>query len=150
MKKPFLSIALMLILGTGCALAKDNGGISKSVETAFYQNFKTASNVQWQQKKNFCKVTFTLNDQVMFAYYDPSGRLLAVSKNISSENLPINLQADLKNSYSNYWITDLFENDAHDETSYFVTLENTDHQLILQSNNARDWRIYQKIRKDAE
>src|SRR5579863_9773779 len=150
MKKSFLSIALILVLGIGCTFANDNGGISKSVASSFYQNFKTASNVQWEQKKNFSKVTFSLNDQVMFAYYGPSGRLLAVSKNISSENLPINLQADLKNTYSNFWITDLFENDAHDETSYFVTLENTDHQLILQSNNARDWSIYQKIRKDAE
>ncbi|HLY69727.1 MAG TPA: hypothetical protein VKR53_08355 [Puia sp.] len=150
MKKTFLAIALTLAAGISSTFANDNDGISKSVESSFRHDFKTASNVQWQQKKNFSKATFSLNDQVMFAYYNPAGRLLAVSKNIPSGDLPIKLQADLKNTYSNYWISDLFENASKDATTYYVTLENADQQLILQSGNSNDWNIYKKINKNVE
>ncbi|HSZ85455.1 MAG TPA: hypothetical protein VK787_05455 [Puia sp.] len=150
MKKTFLIIAFTVAAGISSTFANDNGGISKSVESSFARDFRTALNVQWQQKKNFSKATFSLNDQVMFAYYNPAGRLLAVSKNIPSESLPIKLQAELKNTYSNYWISDLFENASHDATSYYVTLENADQKLILQSSNSNDWSIYQRIKKDAE
>jgi hypothetical protein len=150
MKKTFLSIALALTAGIGSTFANDSDGISKSVMNSFSQDFKTATNVKWEQKKNLDKATFSFNNQIMFAYYDPNGYLLAVSKNISSENLPIKLQADLKNDYGNYWITDLFENDAHHGTSYYVTLENAAQKLILKSTNSNDWGVYQKINKDVE
>jgi len=76
--------------------------------------------------------------------------LLAVSRNISSENLPIKLQADLKNTYGDYWISDLFENAAHDATTYYITLENADQKLILQSTNSNEWSVYQRTNKDVE
>ncbi|SRR5579862_890456 len=150
MKKTFLAIVLTFAAGIASTFANDNDGISKSVESSFRQDFKTATNVQWQQRKNFSKATFSLDDQVMFAYYNADGRLLAVSKNIASENLPIKLQAELKNTYSNYWISDLFESDSHDATSYYVTLENSDQKITLQSSNSYDWNIYQRMKKDVE
>ena len=147
MKKIFLSIALILSVGISSTFANDNDGISKSVRTSFRHDFGTAENVQWQQKSKFLKATFNLNNQVLFAYYDPTGMLLAVSRNISSENLPIKLQAELRNHYSKYWISDLFENATRDETKYYVTLENADQKLILQSNDSNTWYVYQNESK---
>ena len=150
MKKTFLSIALILAVGIGSTFANDNDGISKSVKTSFSKDFKSATNVQWQQKSKFDKATFSLNDQTMFAYYDPTGMLLAVSRNITSENLPIKLQADLKNTYANYWISDLFENAAHDATTYYITLENADQKLILHSTDSSEWSVYKTISKEVK
>jgi hypothetical protein len=150
MKKTFLSIALVLAAGISSTFANDNDGVSKSVKSSFSKDFKSATNVEWQQKSKFDKATFSFNNQIMFAYYDPTGMLLAVSRNISSENLPIKLQADLKNTYSNYWISDLFENAAHDVTTYYITLENADQKLILRSNDSNEWGVYQKINKDGK
>jgi hypothetical protein len=73
-----------------------------------------------------------------------------VSRNISSENLPIRLQADLKSTYANYWISDLFENAAPDATTYYITLENADQKLILHSSDSNAWSVYQKINKNTE
>jgi hypothetical protein len=150
MKKTFLSIALILAAGISSTFANDNDGINKSVKSSFSKDFKSATNVQWQQKSKFDKATFSLNNQIMFAYYDPTGMLVAVSRNITSENLPIRLQADLKNTYANYWISDLFENAAHDATTYYVTLENADQKLILQSGNSTEWSVYKRTNKDVE
>jgi hypothetical protein len=150
MKKTFLSIALFLAVGISTAFANDNGGISKSVISSFSQDFKTATNVIWQQRKNLDKATFNFNNQVMFAYYDPTGFLVAVSRNIRPENLPIKLQVELKESYGKYWISGLFENSANNETNYYITLENADQQLILQSTDSNDWTVYKRINKDVD
>jgi len=148
MKKNFLSIALFLAVGISTTYASDNGRISKSVISSFSQDFKSATNVTWQQRKNLDKATFSFNNQVMFAYYDPTGFLVAVSRNILSENLPIKLQAEIKNNYGGYWISGLFENSTNDETNYYITLESADQQLILQSTSSNNWNVYKRITKD--
>jgi len=56
--------------------------------------------VQWEASKTYAKATFKLNDQVMFAYYTPDGDMLAITRNIVSTQLPINLLADIKKNYS--------------------------------------------------
>ena len=150
MKKTFLSIALVLAIGISSTFANDNDGISKSTKTSFSHDFSTATNIQWQKKTKFAKATFSLNNQVMFAYYDPTGMLVAVSKNITSENLPVNLQVDLKNNYGSYWISDLFENASNEETDYYITLENADKKLILKSTDSTSWFVYKTIDKDTE
>jgi hypothetical protein len=150
MKRTFLSIALVLAIGISSTFANDGDGISKSTKTSFSRDFSSATNIQWEKKARFVKATFSLDNQVMFAFYDPSGFLVAVSKNITSENLPVRLQVDLKNTYSNYWISDLFENASNDETDYYITLENADKKLILKSTDSNRWFVYKTISKEVK
>ena len=74
MKKTFLTIALFIAVGISSTFANDNDGVSKSVKTSFSHDFGTAKDVQWQQRTKFAKATFNLNNQVMFAYYDPTDK----------------------------------------------------------------------------
>jgi hypothetical protein len=150
MKKTILSIALIFSIGIIGAFANDNDNVNKEVKTSFAREFSSAKNIQWMKTSSFNKATFNLNNQVMFAYYDPSGMLLAVQRNITSETLPINLQVDLKNNYSDHWISDLFETAGHGQTDYYVTLENADQKIILKSTNANLWSVYKKINKDSK
>jgi hypothetical protein len=147
MKQTILAMAMMLMAGLTSAFAKDNEGINKQVTTSFSKDFVTASNVSWNKQKDYVKATFTLNNQVMFAYYNENGELIATARNILSEQLPINLMTSLKKDYSNYWISDLFELAADGQTSYYVTLENGDETLILQSSSFNGWSTYKKAKK---
>lgn len=150
MKKTFLSIALVLAIGISSTFANDGDGISKSAKTSFSHDFSSATNIQWEKKARFVKATFSLDNQIMFAFYDPTGVLVAVSKNITTQNLPVRLQVDLKNNYNKYWISDLFENASNDETDYYITLENADKKLILKSTDSNSWFVYKTISKDVE
>jgi hypothetical protein len=150
MKKTLLSIALLMVVGISSSFANDNDGINKSVKLSFSHDFSNATNISWQRKTKMIKATFNLNDQILFAYYEPTGILVAVSKNITTENLPISLQADLKNNYSAYWISDLFENASGEQTDYYITLENADKKVILQSSGSEGWVVFKTISKDAK
>jgi hypothetical protein len=159
MKPTILSLATVLIMslsafagGTGGTDKNDgrNNEINKLAVKAFNKDFVSARDISWEQKENFVRVTFTMNDQVMFAYYNNNGDLRAVVRNIVSDQLPISLLTQLKSDYSGFWITDLFEMASDDQTTYYVTLENADKKIVLNSVDASDWNVYSKFKKTVE
>ena len=72
---------------------------------------------------------------------------MGLTRNISTAQLPVSLQANLKKNYGGYWISDLFEVAKNNGTSYYVTLENGDKKVVLTSANGSDWSTYKKDRK---
>ncbi len=102
------------------------------------------------RKNNFLKATFSLNGQILTAYYFSNGDLQAVVRNITSDQLPINLLTSLRKDYSEYWITDLFEMSSDGKTTYYVTIENSDKKIVLKSDDLSSWEIYSKEKKTGE
>jgi len=149
MKTTILSIATMLLMGISAFAAK-NDDISKLALRAFNKDFATAKNISLEQKQDYLKVTFTLNDQVMFAYYNNNGDLRAVVRNLLSGQLPINLLTELKSDYAGYWISDLFEVASDDQTTYYVTLENADNKIVLNAFGGSRWSVYAKSKKNVQ
>lgn len=139
-----------LVLGafiiTNTAFANNSNNVNDKVQTSFKQEFATAQNVVFSKTNNYIKAAFTLNNQVMEAYYTADGEMIGVSKNLLSTELPIGLQVDLKRDYTDYWISDLFEFATNSNSSYFITVENADQKITLQSNG-NEWVVYKKAKK---
>src|SRR5688500_3832347 len=134
MKNKILIGVFVFITGISSAFANGKEEVNDKIIKTFQKEFAGAQNVQWATTKEFVKATFTLNEQVVFAYYSPDGNLLGVTRNILSGQLPINLLTDLKKNYNNYWITDLFEMATKSENTYYVTLDKSDYKHILKLN----------------
>jgi hypothetical protein len=147
MKKTILSIAL-LISGISMVWANNSGDEFGRASVALHKDFANARNVSWQVHKGYYKASFTYNNQILFAYFQSgNNELIAVSRNILSSDLPINLSRQLKSKYaSDYWVIDLFEMAADGQTNYYVTLENADEQIVLKSSDS-DWQIYKETKK---
>jgi hypothetical protein len=150
MKQFILSIATVLMMGVSAFAANNNDNVNQQAKQSFQKDFATARNVTYEQKPDYVKVTFSINDQVLFAYYNNNGELQAVVRNIVSEQLPINLLTELKKSYGDYWISDLFEVASDDQTSYYVTVENKDRKIVLKSDGTSSWTAFSKTKKDVE
>lgn len=139
-----------LVLGafiiTNTAFANNSNTVNDKVQTSFKQEFATAQNVVFSKTNNYIKAAFTLNNQVMEAYYTADGEMIGVSKNLLSTELPIGLQVDLKRDYADYWISDLFEFATESNSNYFITVENADQKITLQSNG-NEWIVYKKAKK---
>jgi hypothetical protein len=151
MNKIILSIATVLMMGLSAFAAKtDETDVNQLAVKSFHKDFVNAKNIKWEQKTGYVKVEFTMNDQVLYAYYNNDGQMTAVVRNIVSDQLPISLLTTLKRDYSGFWIPDLFEIAADDQTTYYVTLENADKKIVLRSNGIDSWEVYSKTRKTAE
>ena len=141
-----LSLAAVLVMGFGVFANGTDNIVTQEARDAFKKDFATASNIRWEQKNNFLKATFSLNGQILTAYYFTNGDLQAVVRNISSDQLPINLVTSLHRDYTAFWITDLFEMNTEGVTSYYITVENSDMKYVLKST-ANGWEIYNKQAK---
>ena len=147
MKKNLLILALVLVGITGSSFASTsratgNPGISRYALSSFDQQFTGALDAKWESNKNFLKVSFQMDNQVLFAYYTVNGDLVAVSRNISSDHLPLQLLISLKKQYAGYWISDLFEIRTNDDSSYYVTLENASQKKVLKSIDSSNWSTF--------
>ena len=138
----------MLTIGLTSTFANNEETINQRAVSSFKKDFNNAQDVKWENNKDFVKATFKINDQVMFAYYTQTGDLMAVTRNILSSQLPINLLASLKKSYSSYWISDLFEVSSTTDAAYYVTLQSAEHTLVLKSNGTTAWEVYRKEKKN--
>jgi hypothetical protein len=148
-KTAAIIMALLLTVGISSSFASDTSDIIKEqVTTSFRKGFRNAQIVSYENHVNYNKVTFRMNDIVLFAYYSDKGELLAVVRNILSSQLPVQLMVDLKNNYNGFWISELFEINGEGQNTYYVTLENADHKITLRSTDATSWEVYEK--KDKE
>jgi hypothetical protein len=146
MKKMMLALGLILTMAASSAFAGEEK-ISSRVLESFKKEFSTAQEVSWDAGVNYYKATFKINGQNIFAYYTLDGELAGAARYISSLQLPINLLVNLKNDYSQYWISDLFEVNKNEGTHYYVKLENADTSIMLESTNGSKWKFYNKKRK---
>lgn len=148
MKKSILVWAMMLLIGLNSSFAGTGGGVNDKVAKSFQKEFANAQDVQWEQGKDFARATFKQNNQVLFAYFNGDGDLLAVTRNILSSQLPISLYTDIKKNYGNYWISDLFEIAMNDNTEYYITLQSGEQTVILKSNGTNGWNLFKKEKKE--
>ena len=146
MKLLMISIALFLSTFSTTAFAKD-GEVTPLVLKSFQSQFTTATETSWSTSQNFYKVQFVLNSQHVVAFYNNDGSLIALTRNITSVQLPVSLQVELKKDYEQFWISDLFELNNEEGTTYYVTLENADSKVVLKGSTFNSWSTDQKSKK---
>jgi len=146
MKKITIILALVLTVSTSFAFTGPEA-VNGQALTTFNSEFVGVTDASWTVNKDFYKVTFTMNHQTLSAYYNKAGEFMAVTKNISSVQLPANLKKSLKKLMNTSWITDLFEVTNYDETSWYATIETADSKIVLRSDNGGKWTVFQKIEK---
>ncbi len=150
MNKLFLSIATMLMMSVGAFAAgkNDDGTINEQALKVFKKEFIGASDISWEQRTGYTRATFSLHGQVLNAYFNDNGDLQAVVRNIVSDQLPISLLAELRRGYAGYWISDLFEMASDGQTTYYVTVENSDKKIVLRSDGTSSWSVFNKQKKE--
>src|SRR5882724_11185698 len=109
MKKIILSIALVFTAGLGITFAQSASTTNDYLQASFKESFSTAKDISWKQTKDYNEATFTIDGQVLTAYYNGSRHPFAVSRNITPTQLPLLLIGEIKRNYSDYWVSDLFE-----------------------------------------
>lgn len=141
MKKAILSIAIALTLFS-TAFANRPTGTNERAVAAFRKDFKKASDVNWVEKNNCTLVSFQMDKQTLFAYYDYQGNLIGVVQNILTTSLPDHLGKDIKKHYADYWVSELFQVTYDDGVYYYVQLKNADQSVVLSTEGTGVWHVY--------
>ena len=73
MKKIILSLVTVVTLGLSAFASGNNGNVSQQAQDALKKDFATATNITWEQRDTYARATFSLNGQVLTAYYSSNG-----------------------------------------------------------------------------
>lgn len=146
MKPLLIALTLLATVITTSSFASETT-VAPSVLKSFKNQFTTAQEVDWTVTKTLYKAQFSINGQYAIAYYEADGTMVAVTRNISSTQLPIALQGKLQKNCENHWISDLFEVTNEEGTTYYVTLENADEKIVMKSSNNTNWNNFKKLHK---
>jgi len=147
-KKAAVTMAFLLTLSASFAFSGTNGAndVNSEIRTSFKKDFRNAQLLSTESHKAFTKLTFKMDGLLLSAFYSEDGELLAVTHNILSTQLPINLLMSLRNDYNSYWITELFEFTGDGNSCYYVSLESAGSKVTLRSNGDQ-WEVYSSVKK---
>jgi len=145
MKKRLTALFAATILFISTTFANKNIDPSLPLQNEFSRLFTQPTEVKWELVSNFYKVSFVESGQHLTAFFNPSGKIEAVSRNISTAYLPLILQKRLQDKLSSSWITECFEVYGKNGTKYYVTIANANDKVLYMSNSD-DWYKYKQPR----
>ncbi len=149
MKTKILSllVAAMIIFNVSYANDTDNK-VNETILNSFSTQFEKATDVEWSKTATYYKATFNWNGQYLTAFYDGNGASIAVSRNLLPKELPLVLQTSLAENYNGFWVSELFEYTTEGNSRYYITIENADKKITLQSVDNNYWEVFKKMNKD--
>jgi len=131
MKK--LLLAALVVAGIGSsAFAMDVSKISSKAQTSFEAKFASATNAKWSARDNYNKVSFTLADENVEAFFATDGELIGVSRKVEFKNLPLSAIQKIKKEYASFKVTDAIEFEQNDEKAYYVSLHDGNKKHVLE------------------
>lgn len=144
--KKIITLFTLAILSIGSTFASDID-INKTAQANFAAHFAKATNVKWEKNDTYYKTSFQLNGQALSALFAENGDMIAVSRNILSPELPVQLQSALKIDLSDNWISELVEYVIDGQTKYYATVEDANGKIVYESLGTYDWEMVKKIAK---
>ncbi len=135
MKTRLTTLLTALMLISIVTFANDGFEPSKQLQKEFNQEFAQAADVNWEEVGDYYKASFTENGKYFVAYFDVFNQVQSISRNISTDMLPLMLQKSLKDETSEKtWITDCIELFGEHGTEYYIVVENAHENTIYQAN----------------
>ncbi|RYD88023.1 MAG: hypothetical protein EOP50_19780 [Sphingobacteriales bacterium] len=71
--------------------------VTPAVLKSFNSTFGAAREVKWNENGQYFQAHFTLDGQFINAYYNTEAELVALTRNMTLNQLPMMLQTELKN-----------------------------------------------------
>lgn len=130
MKKLFIA-ALLAVSVVITAYADNSNDVNASILYSFKHDFAAATNVAWTAKKEYVKVVFTMENASMEAFYKANGELIAISKHINLDDLPIAAKRTFAKRYNDYTVKEAIKFEGPDESAYYISAQNDKESVIL-------------------
>ncbi|HYF32292.1 MAG TPA: hypothetical protein VD993_14310 [Chitinophagaceae bacterium] len=147
MKKILLTAAVTVLVGL-TSFAADKK-INQRVLAAFEKEFATATNVSWEVLKHedIYHASFVYANEVMEAYYNTEGELIAAARHLSAERLPLLVNKSIRENFGKYQFKTATEYMSADATSYIITLENQKAIIVARIYTNGSAEVLKKTKK---
>ena len=139
MKKLTIIAAAIAMFFSTVAFAGSLDPVSSNVQTAFLKKFSSAENVSWKKSGALYFANFQMQQNSFLAAYNDQAELVAISRTIPMNQVPLQLLQTLADNYSDYTLgNSVTEIVLEGVTSYYLTIDNKSKILALKASGK--WR----------
>ena len=149
MKKLILLVSAALLLSANVLLASPyETTANKKINSTFKDAFTGATDVKWytDDNKTFT-AKFTMSNTKVTAFFQEDGTLLATSRYLQAEQLPLKVAGKLNKKYPAASIYCVVEYTSGDNVVYFVTLEGVDTWTVIKTDQEANMKVYSHLKK---
>ena len=140
-KKLLLSALAVTFITAGAFASSEESNLKAA--SSLKNEFSNAKNIEWKITPAYTKASFTWNEQQLQVFYNETGETIAVSRNISTANLPLKTQQYLQKKYADHDITETIEyTDEKGEVCYYVSLQKKGNRQIFRVSTQGDLTIF--------
>ncbi len=145
MKRIIITLTLVFTLAATYSFASDVK-VSSTIMQSFKARFADAENVSWSVTNGFYVAEFTSEDKKQYAYFNTAGELTVVAEPLTVNQLTKKQQSNLRKSYGDYTVVDVYKLTDNDDVKYFAVVENTSKKIILKTTTST-WDVLQSSAK---
>lgn len=147
MKKLMTMItAAALLLSTSSFAADPNEQVSEKTLSAFAKGFPGATNISWTEKEDYSLAEFKIGSRRYTAAYDEDGQLIASSKSLTLDELPIMIKQTVNENYPGYETgINVMAITSGEKTDYILTVSNTRVVLHIKVSEKGNINIERKV-----
>jgi hypothetical protein len=140
-----LMTAAVLLLSTSSFAADLNKKVNEKALSAFAKAFSGATNVHWTEKDNYCLVEFKVGNTRFNAAYDEEGSLIASSKSLELDELPLTVKQAVNKKYPEYEVgNNAVALTCDGQTDYLLTISNSRNVLHIKVSDKCGINVEQK------
>jgi len=148
MKKLSAIIVSAALLISTSSFAGSAEEVSEAIKTAFAKSFSSAKNVNWKKTEDLYFANFQIEKNKLFAAFNESGELVAVSRTIDISQVPLALARALQERYADYYLlSTVTEMVLEGQTSYYISAESKTRSLELKCNANGEINVEKKTKK---
>ncbi|MFY0252799.1 hypothetical protein ACDQ55_02475 [Chitinophaga sp. 30R24] len=149
MKKLILLLGAILVLSVNTLFARNyETAVSKKLYNSFTETFTGATDVKWYTEDNHTfTAKFTMSNAKVTAFFKEDGTLLATSRYLQPEQLPLKVAAKLNKKYPGQRVYCIVEYASSDNILYFITLEGTNIWTVVKSDESGSMQTYSCLKK---
>jgi hypothetical protein len=145
MKKLFITALIAIAVGSAAFATPKK--LSSAIVANFNIEFKEASNVKWVVTDDYSKASFKDGNTKREVFYNSNGDIIASSKSIHLDELPINAKRTFAKRFEGYNVKEAIRFEGFDEVSYYISGENEKESVILKVSDCNQVSMFQKTKK---
>jgi hypothetical protein len=147
MKKIFLMLSLIAAVAGTTAFANDDPKVNLRVQESFKKEFPGAQYVKWGKDHDYFKAIFVLADYRAEAWFNTDGELLATTRDLLYDQLPLAVMKELEKKFPSANATEIREVTNSNGTLYKLLLEDKKVKYSISATPNGEVSVTEKIKK---
>lgn len=149
MKKLILLVSAALLLSANVLFASPYETTANTkINSTFNESFAGATDVKWYTDDNRTfTAKFTMSNTKVTAFFKEDGTLMATSRYLQADQLPLRVAGKLNKKYPGESIYCVVEYTVGENIVYFVTLEGTDTWTVVKTDADANMKVQSRLKK---